>query len=89
MKMKPEMFANIVIENKEGKKSVMIPSDCVLNDNGKQFVIIYHDKCNLELREVKVLKSIENRDFIAAGIKEGEQIIGENQVLLFNALKEE
>ena len=87
--MKPEMFANIIIENREGKKTVMVSSDAVLSDNGKNFVIIYHDKCNLELREIAVLKSTGGKDFITSGIKEGEKIIGENQVLLFNALKEE
>ena len=89
MRLKPEMFANIIVENKEGRKAVMVPSDGVLSDNGKSFVIIYHDKCNLELREIVVLKSTGGHDFITSGIKEGEQIIGKNQVLLFNALKEE
>jgi membrane fusion protein, heavy metal efflux system len=89
MRLKPEMFANIVIENKEGKKAVMIPSDGIVSDNGKNFVIIYHDKCNLELREITVLKSVAGKDYISAGIKEGEQLIGANQVLLYNALKEE
>jgi len=67
----------------------MIPSEGIVSDNGKNFVIIYHDKCNLELREVSVLKSVAGKVFIASGIKEGELLIGENQVLLFNALKEE
>jgi cobalt-zinc-cadmium efflux system membrane fusion protein len=89
MRLKPEMFANIVIENKEGKKTVMIPSEGIVSDNGKNFVIVYHDKCNLELREVSVLKSVAGKVFIASGIKEGELLIGENQVLLFNALKEQ
>ncbi|MEO5685563.1 MAG: efflux RND transporter periplasmic adaptor subunit [Chitinophagaceae bacterium] len=89
MKLKPEMFANIIIRNKEGKKTVEIPSDGVISDNGKDFVIVYHDRCNLELREIVVLKSVDGKDFIASGIKEGEKIIGANQVLLFNALKEE
>jgi len=88
-RLKPEMFANILIENKEGKRMVMLPSDCVLSDNGKHYLIIYHDKCNLELREIVVLKSTGGKDFIASGLKEGEQVIGQNQVLLFNALKEE
>ncbi|MFT3933245.1 MAG: efflux RND transporter periplasmic adaptor subunit [Chitinophagaceae bacterium] len=88
LRMKPEMFANIIIENKEGKQSVVIPSDGVLSDNGKHFVIVYHDKCNLELREIAVLKSTSGKDFISNGLKEGEKIIGDNQVLLYNALKE-
>ena len=86
--LKPEMFANILIENKEGKKAVAIPSDGVLSDNGKKYVIIYHDKCNLELREICVLKNVRGTDYIASGIAAGEQIVAQNQVLLFNALKE-
>ena len=35
MRLKPEMFANIIIENKEGKKTVMIPSEGIVSDNGK------------------------------------------------------
>ncbi len=89
MRMKPEMFANILIENKEGRKTVAIPSDGVITDNDKTYVIIYHDNCNLELREVQLLKSVGGRDYIGAGIKAGEQLVGNNQILLFNALKEE
>ncbi|HTL07618.1 MAG TPA: efflux RND transporter periplasmic adaptor subunit [Chitinophagaceae bacterium] len=89
MRLKPEMFANIVIDNKEGRKMVMLPSDGVISDNGKNFVIVYHDKCNLELREITVLQSVNGKDFVSAGIKEGELVVGQNQVLLFNALKEE
>jgi cobalt-zinc-cadmium efflux system membrane fusion protein len=89
MRLKPEMFANIIIENKEGKKTVAIPAESVVSDNGKNFVIIYHDRCNLELREVVISKTVDNNDYIASGIKQGELLIGQNQVLLYNALKEE
>ena len=65
----------------------MVPSDGVLSDNGKSFVIIYHDKCNLELREIVVLKSVGGKDFIASGIKEGEKIIGENRYCFLTRLK--
>jgi len=88
LQLKPEMFANILIENKEGKKCVSIPGDAVLSDNGKQYVIIYHDRCNLELREITVLKSVGDHVYVSSGITQGEQVIGQNQVLLFNALKE-
>ena len=88
MKMKPEMFANIIIENKEGKKMVTIHSDAVVSDNGRNFVIIYHDKCNLELREITGIKQAGDKVYVAAGIKEGEMQVGPHQLLLYNALKE-
>ncbi len=89
MRLKPEMFANIIIENREGRKTVMIPSEGIVKDNGKNFVIIYHDRCNLERREVNVLKTVGGMDYIISGISAGETLVGANQILLYNALKED
>ncbi|MBS1576654.1 MAG: efflux RND transporter periplasmic adaptor subunit [Bacteroidetes bacterium] len=86
--LKPEMFANILVQNREGKKSVMVPSTAIVSDYGKNYVIIYHDKCNLELKQVEILKTVEGKTYISSGLKGGEQLISENQVLLFNALKD-
>lgn len=88
LQLKPEMFANIIIENREGKRTMSIPADAVVSDNGKNYVIIYHDKCDLQLREINVLKTVGDTDYILSGLKQGEKVIGQNQVLLFNALKE-
>lgn len=88
MQLKPEMFANILIENREGKKVTTIPSRAVISDDGKNYVVIYHDKCNLELREVQFLKTCQDKAYIKKGINVGDLLISENQVLLFKALKE-
>lgn len=88
MLLKPEMFANILIQNKEGKKEVAISTEAIVSDNGKNFVIIYHDKCNLEIKEVTVLKTVGNTAYLSDGLKGGELLVAKNQVLLFNALKE-
>lgn len=84
--LKPEMFANILLANKEGKKAVTLPAAAILTDNGKQFVVVYHNKCNLELKEVQVIKTVENIVYISSGIQPGEKVITQNQVLLYKAL---
>jgi len=89
MQLKPEMFANIVVQNREGKKAVMVSSNSIVSDYGKNYVIIYHDKCNLELKEVGLLKTVGDKTYINSGLKSGDQLISQNQVLLFNALKED
>lgn len=86
--LKPEMFANILVQNREGRKSVTVPSTAIVSDYGKNYVIVYHDKCNLELKQVELLKTVEGKTYIKTGLKGGEQLISENQVLLFNALKD-
>jgi len=89
MQLKPEMFANIIVQNREGKKAVMVSSNSIVSDYGKNYVIIYHDKCNLELKEVGLLKTVGDKTYINSGLKSGDQLISQNQVLLFNALKED
>ena len=86
--LKPEMFANIMIKNKEGKKAITIPAAALVSDNGKNFVIIYHDKCGLQLQEVQVIKIVQDKAYIAQGLQQGERVISQNQILLYKALLE-
>ncbi len=84
--LKPEMFANILVQNKEGKQAITIPAAALVSDNGRNFVVIYHDKCNLQLQEVQVIKTVQDRAYIASGLNAGDKIISQNQILLYKAL---
>jgi cobalt-zinc-cadmium efflux system membrane fusion protein len=86
--LKPEMFANILVLNREGRKAVTVPVTAIVSDYGKNYVIVYHDKCNLELKQVELLKTVEGKTYITSGLNGGEQLITQNQVLIFNALKD-
>lgn len=87
--LKPDMFANIMIENKEAAKAVTIPSSAVISDNGHNYAIIYHDKCQLELRSLDIIKTLGKNSFVKKGIEPGEKLISQNQILYYNALKED
>lgn len=86
--LKPEMFANVVVQNKNGVQAVAIPNTAFISDYGKDYVIIYHDKCNLEVRVVTIIKTIDDKTYISAGIKAGEKVISKNELLLYKALTE-
>ncbi|EHQ29144.1 efflux RND transporter periplasmic adaptor subunit [Mucilaginibacter paludis] len=86
MLLKPEMFTNVVITNTEGKQSVAIPAAAVIFDSSKNYVVVYKDKCHLEIREVSVIKTVDSTTYIASGLKPGEILISKNQLLLYNAL---
>lgn len=86
--LKPEMFTNVLIENTEQLKAVSIPVDAMVFEGGKNFVVIYKDKCNLKLNEVQVMKTENNRAYISSGLQEGDVIISKNQVLFYNAILE-
>ncbi len=88
LQLKPEMFTNVNIVNKEATKAVSIPSEAVLFDNSKKFVVIFHDKCNLDIREVEILKSVGTTTYIKSGLESGDVVISKNQILLYRALLE-
>jgi cobalt-zinc-cadmium efflux system membrane fusion protein len=44
MLLKPEMFTNVLITNKEASSSVAIPASAVIFDSSKNFVVVYHEQ---------------------------------------------
>ncbi|MEP7108156.1 MAG: efflux RND transporter periplasmic adaptor subunit [Ferruginibacter sp.] len=86
--LKPEMFANIVITNKEGRKSILVPARAIISEYGKNYVILYKSKCELTVQEVELLKIVGEKAYIKTGLKAGEEVISQNQILLFKALTE-
>lgn len=89
MLLKPEMFTNVMISNSESAQAVAVPATSVLFDSGKNYVVIYNSKCNLQVREVSPIKTVEDTTYLASGLKPGEKIISKNQLLLYNALIQE
>jgi cobalt-zinc-cadmium efflux system membrane fusion protein len=87
--LKPEMFTNVIINNDEAAKALAISSQAVVFDSGKNYVVVYNGKCNLAVREVSVIKTVEDTTYIGAGLKPGDKIISKNQLLLYNALTED
>lgn len=86
--LKPEMFTNVMIENRERSKAVSIPADAMVFDGGKNYVVIYRGKCDLKVAEVSVMKTENDRVYISSGLQPGDIIISRNQVLFYNAILE-
>lgn len=86
--LKPEMFTNVIVENTEQSKAISIPSDAMVFDDGKNYVVIYKGKCDLHLAEVTVQKIENNLAYISSGLNAGDIIISKNQVLFYNAILE-
>ncbi|MFD0793051.1 efflux RND transporter periplasmic adaptor subunit [Mucilaginibacter litoreus] len=89
MLLKPEMFTNVVITNKEASSSVAIPSSAVIFDSSKNFVVVYNSKCDLQVRPVSIIKTVDDVTYISSGLKPGDKVISKSQLLLYNALTED
>ncbi len=84
--LKPEMFANVTVKNTEENEMAVIPSSSIITENGKNFVVLYHDRCNLEIKEVTPVKTMGNNTYISGGLKDGDRVITEQQILYFRQL---
>jgi membrane fusion protein, heavy metal efflux system len=84
--LKPEMFANVVIVNKESKTALAIPSSAVVTDNGKNFAVVYNSNFDVKVKPIQVLKVEGNTTYIADGLQPGEKLISQNQLLVYDAI---
>jgi cobalt-zinc-cadmium efflux system membrane fusion protein len=86
MLLKPEMFTTVVITNSEKAQSVSVPARAIVFDSSKNYVIVYNSKCDLKVREVSTIKTVDGVTYIASGLNPGDRVISKNQLLLYDAL---
>jgi membrane fusion protein, heavy metal efflux system len=86
--LKPEMFAYTVINYKEDKYLPKIPSKAIVFDKSRNYVLVYKNKCKVEVREVKISKIIQNYTYIEKGLENGEIIINGDHLLIYSAINQ-
>lgn len=85
-KLMPEMNCTVDIIHKEDKKMVAIPSSAVIFDKSRYWVVVYRDKYRLERRSIHPFRQFEDITYVADGLEEGETIITQNGLLVYDAL---
>ncbi len=88
MLLKPQMFTTVILAKAEEQKALEIPSDAIISDGGKSYVVVYKDNYHVGVQEVVPLKIAGRKTYIAEGLREGDKIISKNQILLYNSLSE-
>jgi cobalt-zinc-cadmium efflux system membrane fusion protein len=83
--LKPEMFATINVTGRSSGKTLCIPSEAVVLDNSKRYVIVKSNPDSVAIREIEIVKRIGDKTFIK-GLKEGEKVVTKSQVFIFEAL---
>lgn len=84
--LKPEMFANVLISNSDSKQMLAVPSSAIINENGKNYVLIFNNKNDVKVQEIAILKIVGDNTFINTGLQAGQKIITQNQILVYRKL---
>ncbi len=86
--LKPEMFAKVLVHYTEPIKKIAIPSNAVIFDKSRYFVMVYIADDIIETREIIIYKENQDITYLESGLKEGEQVMVKFQLLVYDALND-
>jgi membrane fusion protein, heavy metal efflux system len=87
LKLKPGMLVDIMVTKDGGIEAPVVPEYALIFDDNRNFLLVYNDDCNIEVRELEILTRDNGVAFIGNGLRAGENIITRNQLLLYERLK--
>ena len=86
--LKPEMFANVKVKYKEPVQKLAIPSNALIFDKSRYFVMVYKADDDIDTREVSIYKDNGSVAYIESGLNEGEKVLTKFQLLVYDALND-
>ncbi|MCY0968892.1 efflux RND transporter periplasmic adaptor subunit [Chryseobacterium wangxinyae] len=84
----PDSKATIKVSKSDSSTAIAVPSKAIIFDDNRSFVVVFKSRTDVKIREIKVLKQLGDITYIAEGLKEGEQVITNNQLLIYRSLNE-
>ena len=84
--LKPEMFAKVTVNNVQNEQAICVPTTSLIEQNGKTFVVVYNSRNDMKIAEVDVIKTAGSKTFINSGVTPGQQVITDNELLVFQQL---
>lgn len=84
--LKPQMFASVNVISKLNEKALWVPSGAVTFDHSQHFVLVYHSPSDVRITKVEVAGAINDKTYIASGLKEGDLVISKDVLLVYDAL---
>ncbi len=87
-KLKPEMFAKVIVHQVSNTKMLAIPSDALIFDRNLNWVLIYKDKCNIQTRKIDKVLQNSKYTYVNNGVQAGERVITNRQLLIYSAINQ-
>lgn len=85
--LKPGMFTNVSVKCKADETSMpRIDSHALVFEGGKNYVVVVEPDQRLQVKEVDVYKQLSKECYIRSGLSEGDRVLNNNVLLVYNAL---
>ncbi len=87
LRLKPGMIVDVAAVRHLETHAISIPTSAIIFDANQNYVVVYRSDCDLEIRQVEVLLKSNGTTYISAGLRKDEQIVVNNQLLIYEQLK--
>jgi membrane fusion protein, heavy metal efflux system len=84
--LKPEMYASVLVTNKEDKQALCISSNALIFDHSQYYILKYNSQSDIQITPVQIINTVGDRTFIASGVQPGDKIIASQALLIYTAL---
>jgi cobalt-zinc-cadmium efflux system membrane fusion protein len=84
----PEMFVLATVKDESAQYFSAIPSDAIIFSDNQHFVVVEESRGNFAIRNVTLQGHNNNISYIAYGLSEGENVVTQNQLLIFSELRQ-
>lgn len=82
----PESKATIKVSSSENNTALTVPSKAVIFDDNRSFVVIFKSRTDIKIKEIKILKQVGDVTYVGGGLSEGEEVVTNNQLLIYRSL---
>jgi len=87
LKLKPEMSVVVKLKNETQQDFLSIPTDALIFDNDRYFVVIASSDRQFEIREIQLQGHYRQHSYIRSGLSVNDNVVIKNQLLIYSELK--
>ncbi|MBS1588822.1 MAG: efflux RND transporter periplasmic adaptor subunit [Bacteroidetes bacterium] len=89
LSLKPAMMVSVAVEQKSTQTAIAIPTGATIFDNNVYHVLVYKDKCDVEAMTIEPIAKNKRYVYVLPEtLRTSDSIITQNQLLIYNKLKE-
>ncbi len=85
--LKPGLSADIIVDKENAiGKAFAIPKNALVFDNNRNYVVVYKNDCDLEVRKVTPISSNEEYTYVQETFANNEKIVTSNSLIILEEL---
>jgi membrane fusion protein, heavy metal efflux system len=84
--LKPQMYASVTVTSKVNSDAICVNSSAVIFDNSQNYVLVYKNDSDVQIKPVQIINAIGDRTYISSGVQPGDKLVASQALQIYSAL---